>query len=77
MMNTQQHSQQHSFAPQHRVQARSMSNMAPSQGFSSRPSTTSTMQDSYYAASFQKHYSQLGKLTPPFCPPLLVELCSS
>lgn len=26
------------------------------------------MQESYYPPSFQKHYSQLGKLTPFFCP---------
>jgi hypothetical protein len=66
-------SQQHNFAHQRRVQSRQLSNPNTTQTFAPRPPSNPTLQDNYYPASFQKHYSQLGKLTRP----LLVELCSS
>ena len=50
-----------SFAPQPRSQVRSMS--SPN---SAQPYPTRTQQESYYPASFQKHYTQLGKLTCSF-----------
>jgi hypothetical protein len=66
-------SQQHGFAHQRRVQSRQLSNPNTIHPFAPRASSNPTLQDNYYPASFQKHYSQLGKLTRP----LLVELCSS
>ncbi|KIX02045.1 uncharacterized protein Z518_07984 [Rhinocladiella mackenziei CBS 650.93] len=68
---TQQHqqarplppSQQNPFPSQHRAQARSISTPGASQAFPPRTQPTSSVQDSYYPASFQKHYTQLGKLT--------------
>ncbi|KIV80303.1 hypothetical protein, variant 1 [Exophiala sideris] len=52
--------QQHAFAPQRRVQAaRTFSNQATTQPFPPRAQANPTMQDNYYPASFQKHYSQL------------------
>lgn len=67
-----------SYASQPRSHARTMSHPAATQAYPPRTQATSTVQDNYYPASFQKHYSQLGKLTPSLTPsPLLVELCSS
>lgn len=70
--------QQRSFPSQPRHPARGMTHSDPSQGYPPRTEPNPMMHDSYYPASFQKHYTQLGKLTPFFPPlPLLVELCSS
>lgn len=60
-----------SFPPQPRVQARSLSNSGTSQAFPPRTQANPVMQDSYYPASFQKHYTQLGKLTPSFPSPCM------
>jgi len=61
-------SQQHAFAPQRRVPAaRTFPNQPTAQAFPPRAQANPTMQDNYYPASFQKHYSQLGKLTRPLC----------
>ncbi|KAI1623447.1 hypothetical protein EDD37DRAFT_631688 [Exophiala viscosa] len=60
--------QHHVFAPQRRVPAaRTFPNQATAQAFPPRAQANPTMQDNYYPASFQKHYSQLGKLTRPLC----------
>ncbi len=77
LSHSQQQQQQQSFAPQRRGPTRTVSNAGTSQGFLPRPQPNPTLQDNYYPSSFQKHYSQLGKLTPSFFLPLLVELCSS
>jgi hypothetical protein len=52
-----------SYAPQHRSQVRSLPGPNLAQAFPPR-----TQPESYYPASFQKHYSQLGKLTRPLFP---------
>lgn len=72
--------QHNSYATQARSHARNPSSNFASQQFNhgSRHQQTGSMQSSFYQSSFQKHYDQLGKLTPDF--PLscwLVELCSS
>ena len=54
-----------SFPPQPRAQPRSLSGPGPAQAYPPR-----SQPESYYPASFQKHYTQLGKLPrslPPFC----------
>ncbi|KAK6371293.1 hypothetical protein LTS17_009024 [Exophiala oligosperma] len=51
--------QHQNYAPQRRVMARSISNSNAPHGFPQRPQPNPTMQDNYYPASFQKHYSQL------------------
>jgi hypothetical protein len=54
-----------SFAPQPRPHLRSLAGASPAQSYPARAAP-----ESYYPASFQKHYTQLGKLTPflpPFC----------
>ncbi|KIW25028.1 hypothetical protein, variant 3 [Cladophialophora immunda] len=62
-----------SFLAQSRHQGHPMSGPSTSQAYPPR-----TQQESYYPASFQKHYTQLGKLTRSIVPLLpLVELCSS
>jgi hypothetical protein len=67
-----------SYASQPRPHARTLSHPTTSQAYPPRTQANPTVQDSYYPASFQKHYSQLGKLTPFFSfLPSLVELCSS
>jgi len=67
-----QPSQLSSFTPQqHRAQVRSMSNPGGQQAFPPRPQANPPMQESYYPASFQKHYSQLGKLPRSFPFPCL------
>lgn len=55
-----------SYASQPRSHARTMSHPATTQPYPPRTQPTPTVQDNYYPASFQKHYSQLGKLTPSF-----------
>jgi hypothetical protein len=52
-------SQQHGFAHQRRVQSRQLSNPNTIHPFAPRASSNPTLQDNYYPASFQKHYSQL------------------
>lgn len=50
-----------SYPSQPRSQVRPLSGPLPPQAFPPR-----TQQESYYPASFQKHYTQLGKLTRSF-----------
>jgi hypothetical protein len=69
--------QRNAFVQQQRQQTRNMPQPNPSQSFQPSTQPNQAMQDSYYPPSFQKHYSQLGKLTPFFPLPLFVELCSS
>lgn len=57
-----------SFPPQPRAPARSLSNASTSQTFPPRTQANPVMQDTYYPASFQKHYTQLGKLTRSLFP---------
>lgn len=63
-----QPSQLPTFAPQHGTQVRSISNPGGPTAFSPRTQANPTMHDNYYPASFQKHYSQLGKLPRSFFP---------
>ena len=54
-----------SYPPQPRAQIRSLAGSTPAQAYPPR-----SQPEPYYAASFPKHYTQLGKLTPsifPFC----------
>ena len=58
--------QHNAFPPPPRAETRTLSNPSTSQAFPPRTQPSAIMQESYYPASFQKHYSQLGKLTRSF-----------
>lgn len=58
-----------SYPSQPRVPARSLSNHNASQAFPPHSQPHQVIQENYYPASFQKHYSQLGKLTRSIFPP--------
>ena len=53
-------SQPSSYPPQPRAHLRSLSGPSPTQAYHPR-----SQPEGYYPASFQKHYTQLGKLTRP------------
>ncbi len=64
-------SQRPSFPTQHRAHSRNLSSPATSQpSANARHSASATHQRAYYPSSFQKHYDQLGKLSPFFSPSL-------
>ena len=57
--------QRPSFPPQHRAHSRNLSSPATSRPLpSAQHPTSSAHQSGYYPSSFQKHYDQLGKLSP-------------
>jgi hypothetical protein len=56
----------HSFSSQPRQQIRSLSQQSGQQAYPPR-----SQPETYYSASFQKHYNQLGKLTPFVLDPCL------
>ena len=71
-------SQRPSFPPQHRAHSRNLSSPATSRPLpSAQHPTSAAHQSAYYPSSFQKHYDQLGKLSPflfpsPVCGALFV-----
>ena len=62
-------SQRPSFPPQHRAHSRNLSSPATSRPLpSAQHPTSAAHQSAYYPSSFQKHYDQLGKLSPSLFP---------